>query len=193
MLSGFTGDATDQLLTTDSYDPVRGAIATATGGALGWLGGRFTRTPTSKVRIKERPALRALTACKVGGNSFVAGTLVLMADGSHKPIEDVQAGDKVLSPPTPQPGAPSRAPSRPGSSAKAPRTSSTSPSSPTAPTGSKTSTLVATNQHPFWVDSEHRWVDAKDLRSGDLLRTAAGTFVQVTAVHARTQTPASTT
>jgi hypothetical protein len=32
-----------------------------------------------------------------GGNCFVAGTPVLMADGSSKAIEEVKAGDKVLS------------------------------------------------------------------------------------------------
>jgi intein/homing endonuclease len=41
------------------------------------------------------------------------------------------------------------------------------------------STLVATHNHPFWVNGT-LWRDAVDLRPGDLLRTAAGTYVQVT-------------
>jgi RHS repeat-associated protein len=39
-IAGFTGDATDQILTTGAYDPVRGAAATLGGGALSWIGGR---------------------------------------------------------------------------------------------------------------------------------------------------------
>src|SRR5262249_57215218 len=40
-------------------------------------------------------AVRSLAeSCAV--NSFVAGTLVLMADGSKKPIEQVKPGNKVL-------------------------------------------------------------------------------------------------
>ncbi|WP_322763147.1 polymorphic toxin-type HINT domain-containing protein [Frankia sp. Cr2] len=39
--------------------------------------------------------------------------------------------------------------------------------------------IVATDGHPFWVESLGRWVAARDVASGALLRTSAGTFVQV--------------
>jgi hypothetical protein len=39
--------------------------------------------------------------------------------------------------------------------------------------------IVATDGHPFWEPSERTWVDAIDLRSGDWLRSSAGTWVQV--------------
>src|SRR5690606_20820720 len=37
-----------------------------------------------------------LRASCLTGNSFVPGTLVLLADGSTKPIEEVELGDRVL-------------------------------------------------------------------------------------------------
>ncbi|MBB5872028.1 RHS repeat-associated protein [Allocatelliglobosispora scoriae] len=39
--SAFVGDGVDQLLTTGSIDPLRLLVATATGGALGWFGGKL--------------------------------------------------------------------------------------------------------------------------------------------------------
>ena len=44
---------------------------------------------------KDSDAPAAGGSCKTS-NSFTPGTLVLMADGSTKPIEDVETGDKVL-------------------------------------------------------------------------------------------------
>src|SRR5262249_18579636 len=51
-----------------------------------------------------------------------------------------------------------------------------------------TGTLVATDHHPFWVANMHTWRNATDLMPGDLLRTGAGTYVQVTAVSRWTAT-----
>jgi hypothetical protein len=51
--------------------------------------------------------------------------------------------------------------------------------------------ITATDNHPFWSVSRSAWVAADQLRPGELLRTAAGAFVQVTAVkqhHARQRT-----
>jgi hypothetical protein len=50
------------------------------------------------------------------------------------------------------------------------------------PVGNKTSTIVATAAHPFWVPGNGRWLDAGDLRPGDDLRTANGTHAEVQAV-----------
>ncbi|MGW5422550.1 ricin-type beta-trefoil lectin domain protein [Streptomyces sp. NPDC003943] len=116
-------------------------------------------------------------------NSFTPGTKVLMADGSTKPIERVKPGDKVR--------------------ATDPATGITSVRMVTAAikgTGSKHlvdvtvaagkagsgSTVTATDGHPFWLTGPKRWVDAKDLRPGMWLRTAAGTRVQISAVRHRT-------
>lgn len=46
----------------------------------------------------EEVAAEEEAACEAGsGNCFVAGTMVLMADGSSKPIEKIKAGDMVES------------------------------------------------------------------------------------------------
>ncbi|MFF8973200.1 ricin-type beta-trefoil lectin domain protein [Streptomyces sp. NPDC014995] len=112
-------------------------------------------------------------------NSFVPGTRVLMADGTAKPIEDVKNGDRVL--------------------ATDPETGETAVETVTAEIvgegvkhlvkvtvavgdGEKTAQVTATEGHPFWVPELGEWVDATDLRTGEWLRTSAGTYVQVTAV-----------
>ena len=53
--------------------------------------------------------------------------------------------------------------------------------------GTGDTTITATDGHPFWVESTQEWRDAIDLRPTNLLRTSAGTWVQVTAVATRTE------
>lgn len=48
-------------------------------------------------------------------------------------------------------------------------------------------TITATASHPFWVPALDTWVDADDLRSGQWLRTSAGTRVQITAIEHHTR------
>lgn len=48
--------------------------------------------------------------------------------------------------------------------------------------GSKTAEITATDSHPFWVPELGDWIDATDLKSGEWLRTSAGTLVQISAV-----------
>jgi RHS repeat-associated protein len=119
-------------------------------------------------------------SCSIG-NSFTPNTKVLMADGSAKAIKDVKVGDKVL--------------------ATDPETGETRVETVTAEIkgqgvkrlvkitvdidgkeGSKTAEVTATDGHPFWVPELGEWIDATDLKSGEWLRTGAGTLVQITAV-----------
>ncbi|WBB64609.1 polymorphic toxin-type HINT domain-containing protein [Streptomyces sp. WMMC500] len=114
-------------------------------------------------------------------NSFTAGTPVLMADGTTKPIEDVKVGDKVL--------------------ATDPETGETSVETVTAEIigtgskniveitidldgkqGKKTATVTATDGHPFWVPELGEWIDATDLQTGQMLQTSAGAHIQITAI-----------
>lgn len=63
----------------------------AVSGFKGWLAAK------DKLKIAEKAreaAQHAFSAC-ARPNSFVPGTPVLMADGTHKPIEQVKTGDKV--------------------------------------------------------------------------------------------------
>ncbi|MEV6982580.1 LamG-like jellyroll fold domain-containing protein, partial [Sphaerisporangium sp. NPDC051017] len=123
-----------------------------------------------------KPAERCL-----GRNSFVVGTLVLMADGTRKRIEEVQVGDWVL--------------------ATDPETGQTGPrlvldlitgdgdkslveitADADGPKGDATGVVIATEGHPFWVPKLHTWLTAAELRVGTLLQTSAGTRVQITAI-----------
>jgi RHS repeat-associated protein len=115
----------------------------------------------------------ALAVCPVR-HSFVAGTLVAMADGAHKPIEQVEVGDMVL--------------------ATDPETGETEAreivativkdddkhyTRLTISTPEGKSGITATDHHPFWSPSSNGWVNAGDLTAGTTLRTADGNMALV--------------
>ncbi|MEU7825493.1 polymorphic toxin-type HINT domain-containing protein [Catellatospora sp. NPDC049133] len=124
-----------------------------------------------------RTAPRTVT----GRNSFAPGTLVLMADGTTKPIEDVRVGDQVV--------------------ATDPETGVTAVREVTALHENAdelltdvsirvdgvdgVSTVHTTWEHPFWVASARYWAEAADLRFGDDLRTADGVTATVLDVRNR--------
>ncbi|GAA3973606.1 polymorphic toxin-type HINT domain-containing protein [Streptomyces plumbiresistens] len=110
-----------------------------------------------------------------GCKCFLAGTDVLMADGSTKDIEDVQLGDKVL--------------------ATDPKTGETVPRKVTRlirtegdkyfnelsiATENGIEKLTATYEHPFWSPSHQDWVPARKLKPGMTLRTDDDDTVIVT-------------
>ncbi|MCX5203133.1 polymorphic toxin-type HINT domain-containing protein [Streptomyces sp. NBC_00237] len=130
----------------------------------------------AKKVAKELAKDGADSSCE--SNSFTGRTLVLMADGSKKPINQVKVGEKVL--------------------ATDPRTGQTSVQAATGTIvgqgqknlvkvtfsepgslGSTTATVTATDGHPFWVPALSRWVEAKDIQQGTSLQTPTGTSVQV--------------
>ncbi|RDG37598.1 ricin-type beta-trefoil lectin domain protein [Streptomyces corynorhini] len=137
---------------------------------------------------------------KSGCNSFVPGTLVLMADGTTKPIEDVRNGDKVLAtdPVTGETSVETVSAEITGQGQKnlvevtiAAEGDAEAGKGPTeAPTEatSTTSTVTATDGHPFWVPALNAWIKATDLKAGQWLRTSAGTHVQITAIKRWTAT-----
>lgn len=102
-------------------------------------------------------------------NSFTAGTLILMADGTTKKIEDVEVGDEVLATDT--------------------ETGATGPKTVTAEiftendkdfadlsisTDDTVGSVTTTTHHPFWSDTENAWIYAGQLESGTTLRTTEG-------------------
>ncbi|MFI9366750.1 polymorphic toxin-type HINT domain-containing protein [Kitasatospora sp. NPDC053057] len=118
-------------------------------------------------------------------HSFTAGTLVLMADGQRKPIEQLVVGDEVL--------------------ATDPQTGKTTHKAVTAvietpndedftdlslqgtqaagaSDGPGKSTLTTTWHHPFWSLTSGRWTEASELHLGEELRTPDGAAVAVTGV-----------
>jgi hypothetical protein len=111
-----------------------------------------------------------------GGNSFAAGTMVLMADGTLKPIEEVQLGDEVT--------------------ATDPESGLTTSGTVTAlhinmdealtdlivlNEDGSTARIKTTDEHPFWSDRNRQWVNAADLEPGDDLRTIGGDHLTVAA------------
>ncbi|WP_316741008.1 RHS repeat-associated core domain-containing protein [Streptomyces sp. MK7] len=117
---------------------------------------------------------------RAGGSclhSFVAGTEVLLADGTTKGIEDVRAGDEV----TATDPATGKTTTRKVIDTIVTRDDkefvdlTVSSSDPSKAEGS----VIATTTHPFWSPSEAAWVDAGSLRVGMTLRTANGHTVQV--------------
>ncbi|WP_176955652.1 LamG-like jellyroll fold domain-containing protein [Sinosporangium album] len=124
--------------------------------------------------------------CNIG-NSFAPGTLVLMADGSRKPIEDIKVGDQVLAS-DPETG---RTGSRPvvilitGGGDKTLIDITVTGEGIRGPPGGG-DVLTATGNHPFWVPELREWLPASQLKPGMLLQTSAGTYAQVATVETRT-------
>uniref|UniRef100_UPI003F49957B toxin C-terminal domain-containing protein n=1 Tax=Nonomuraea sp. CA-252377 TaxID=3240003 RepID=UPI003F49957B len=158
----FDGSAMGCVLAATNFVP---------GGALARAGKILAKFP--KV---QKAVVAAGTACKV--NSFIRGTLVLMADGSHKPIEDVRVDDEVLAtdPATGELAAKKVTDLINGFGTK-------NLIKITVRTGRADSSsfpsIIATSQHPFWVPSLERWIDATYLQPGAWLRTPTGAWVQV--------------
>ncbi|MEW2521968.1 polymorphic toxin-type HINT domain-containing protein [Actinacidiphila alni] len=119
-------------------------------------------------------------------NSFAAGTKVLMADGSTKPIEDVRPGDRVKAtdPTTGKSAGDEVTDTITGRGTKqmVELTVDTD-----GPKGHATGTLTATKGHPFWSPNLHKWLQAGQLKPGQWLRTSTGAWVQITATRAWTQ------
>ncbi|QPK50800.1 RHS repeat-associated core domain-containing protein [Streptomyces gardneri] len=116
-------------------------------------------------------ALVRLLGCKC----FLAGTEVLMADGSTKPIEDVKLGDMV------QATDPETGEAGPREVTRLIRTESDKHfNTLSIATDEGVEELTATHEHPFWSPSQSAWIEAGDLQPGMTLLTGEGATVIVT-------------
>jgi RHS repeat-associated protein len=120
------------------------------------------------------------------GKCFLAGTDVLMADGTTKDIEDIKLGDKVQAadPETGEAG--SRTVTRLIVTVDDKHFNELS-----IATEVGVEELTATHEHPFWSPSSNDWIEAGNLQPGTTLLTDDGDLVIVTAnrpftQHART-------
>ncbi|MDX3661349.1 polymorphic toxin-type HINT domain-containing protein [Streptomyces sp. ID05-26A] len=141
--------------------------------------------PTSLVDPKgEKPQKPSKGDDSCATNSFAAGTPVLMADGSRKPIEQVRTGDQVTAtdPATGETRARQVEATITGEGAKqlVDVTVDTD-----GPWGTSTATVVATNGHLFWVANKGQFVAAQDLRQGDRVRTPSGDLLGVAGLGVR--------
>ncbi|WP_433366267.1 polymorphic toxin-type HINT domain-containing protein [Streptosporangium sp. CA-115845] len=134
----------------------------------------------------DAPPLPPVSCSPSDPNSFVPGTKVLMADGTTKPIEDVEVGDWVVAADAATGLTAARRVSHliTGDGEKHLVRITIAPDKTTGKSG----TLVATDGHPFWVPDLRKWVKAGELQPGMLLRTSAGTYVQLTAIKKWTAT-----
>ncbi|WP_234342920.1 polymorphic toxin-type HINT domain-containing protein [Streptomyces fulvoviolaceus] len=147
------------------------------------IGGPSDGPGAGRITIGGRPGKGIAGGCT---QCFLAGTDVLMADGSTKDIEDIRVGDEVK--------------------AADPRTGESGPRKVTRliitehdkhfnelsiATDDGIEKLTATFEHPFWSPSEGNWVEAGSLKPGMTLLTDEGATVIVTGnrsftKHART-------
>ncbi|MCP3759357.1 PA14 domain-containing protein [Streptomyces sp. TBY4] len=149
----------------------------AAAAALGMIPGGKLASTLAKSAAKEASTVGKAAAAAEKCNSFTPDTQVVMADGTAKPISEVQEGDQVQ--------------------ATDPATGATA-GEPVAGviTGHGTKhlidiglaaphavTITATAGHPIYVQ-DRGWVNAGDIRTGDLLRNSSG-VVRVTSVHDR--------
>jgi RHS repeat-associated protein len=146
------------------------AIANGLAGArdlVGALGGKASQL-VSKIMGDEATvsADSALEGCL---NSFAGTTLVLMADGSSKPIDQIKVGDKIANN---QPGA------DPGTKNQSHTVTyihvtytDTDFTNVTIATPNGPATITGTAHHPYWDATTHTWTDADQLHPGDHVET----------------------
>ncbi|MFF2548035.1 polymorphic toxin-type HINT domain-containing protein [Kitasatospora sp. NPDC058063] len=112
-------------------------------------------------------------------DSFPAGTRVLMADGSTRPIEQIRIGDHVRAT-APESGETSSR--RVDATIYTPDdqdfTDLTVESASAAP-----GTITSTAHHPFWVENRQAWQSAADLKIGDTVRTDTGQAARIVAAN----------
>jgi RHS repeat-associated protein len=148
--------------------------------------------PPVKVENPEPPTKVAdntkRTETCASRNSFAPDTPVLMADGSAKAIGELETGDEILAadPETGEQGSRAVVATIAANIVK-PVVKVTILNAEGASTNGAAGSdafdsLIATTDHPFWVEGVRAWLPAGELLPGMWLRTAAGTHVQVAAV-----------
>lgn len=186
------GDKTACAWSLATYVPVDGALAeisravkaldaaarTGIGFTDAWKALRTAGLSEEAIAGIGAKALEALGKARklCTGNSFPGTTRVLMADGTTEEIKDVRIGDAVLA-------------TDPESGRTETHTVSRTIYTPddtdfadiTIDVGH--ARITATQHHPFWSPSAHRWIDGGDLRPGQTLRTSSGATVTVVRVH----------
>jgi hypothetical protein len=110
-------------------------------------------------------------------NSFTPTTLVLMADGTTKPIKDIKVGERVKAT-DPTTGKTAGEPVT-----KLHNNQDNAFTDVTVATTDGPAVLHTTQEHPFWNAGTHHWESAARLVPGSLLIDDAGLTIKVMAVH----------
>ncbi|MFI1941081.1 RHS repeat-associated core domain-containing protein [Streptomyces purpureus] len=134
---------------------------------------------TAKAARAQASALESAGSACVR-HSFTGETRVLLANGTTKPISELKPGDEVLASDPQTEATAGKSVERhivTKDDEEFTRLTLKSPGS-----GQSPAALTTTWHHPFWDESQQRWVDAKNLRPGTELRRPDGTTVQVLTV-----------
>ncbi|MEU7960237.1 polymorphic toxin-type HINT domain-containing protein [Micromonospora humida] len=117
-----------------------------------------------------------------GRHSFAPSTKVVMAAGGTKAIGELKEGDEVVAT-DPETG---RTEDR--EVTRTHRHEDTELTDLRVAAAGKQTTVETTQHHPFWSETRHDWIDAKDLRVGERLRSLDGTRVTLRASRSYTAT-----
>ncbi|MCO1580769.1 Hint domain-containing protein [Crossiella sp. SN42] len=139
-----------------------------------------TKTATHAADAAATTAKRVDSPC----NSFVAGTLVLLADGTTRAIEDLVNGDLVVAT-DPESGRTEAREVTATITSAGPKKLVEITVDVDGPRGNAVGTLVATSEHPFWIDDQGRWLDAEEVRPGDDVLTPEGERLPIVKVESR--------
>ncbi|MEW1725220.1 polymorphic toxin-type HINT domain-containing protein, partial [Streptomyces sp. NPDC093109] len=165
-----------------------GGISGAAGGALGNVAAKGIKAVGSKL-ISRTGKTGGAGGAKVGGGTagakaaaakpvkpecFLAGTPVLLADGTTKNIEDIKVGDQVLAT-NPATGETSTQPV----TELLPSEGDKELNKLTIATPDGNKNITATAEHPFWAPEENAWINAADLKPGTTLHTPNGTTARI--------------
>jgi hypothetical protein len=116
-----------------------------------------------------------------GCNSFVGATMVLLANGSAVPIDQVKVGDVLADAPA---GASAGTKDQKHTvSAVIVTTNDTDFTQVTIGTKQGTATIGGTAHHLYWDATTDSWAEADQLHVGDRLQSSDGQSVTVTALH----------
>ncbi|PZG00164.1 Teneurin-1 [Micromonospora deserti] len=180
-------DAVSQLATTGTYNPRSAAENMVPGlGALSRKGGGGVRSGGASSGGGRGGGNAfgisvggAGPSCSTPGrrHSFDPKTPVLMADGTKRPIEDVNVGDKVMA------TDPVAGKSEPKQVTQLHRNIDKDLTDLTVrDQDGKVTKVETTWHHPFWNASQRKWNDAKDLKPGTKLLVKGKGAVTVVAV-----------
>ncbi|MFC4959329.1 polymorphic toxin-type HINT domain-containing protein, partial [Streptomyces mauvecolor] len=163
---------------SDTYDEIDGKLKQWKFENVPMLGGEGEDFPSSVVGkgMGKEDARGEVERPKPGAcNSFPAGTPVLLADGSLKPIEKLEVGDEVAAADPEDAKSGSR---KVDATIVTPDDADFTTLTIEDAQGAR-STLTATDHHPIWSPSVHAWLNAADLKPGMKLRSASGVDVEV--------------
>ncbi|MEV0036561.1 polymorphic toxin-type HINT domain-containing protein [Streptomyces sp. NPDC050804] len=168
---------------------VSGIVGLGVGKLVGKAVGKLAQTSVGQAIGKSLKAAASKVLGKGGASGagatvpkcFLAGTPVLLADGTSKNIEDIEVGDKVLAT-NPATGETSAQPV----TELLPSEGEKKLNELTISTADGNKKITATAEHPFWVPKENAWVNAADLKPGTTLSTPDGTTAKIAANRAYT-------